>query len=90
MQDCLWEGGGSDHEVILKQVTRRAETVHTWLTRITNLKLICPVMHCPVQRVSVCSFDLVPNVGFWVFSGEKVKCKHSLHQMFPQQEISGW
>jgi len=31
MQDCPWEGEGSDHEVILEQVTRRAESVHTGL-----------------------------------------------------------
>jgi hypothetical protein len=53
MQDCLWEGEGSDHEVILKQVTRRAETVHTWLTQIASLKLIYPVMHSPVQYTAV-------------------------------------
>jgi hypothetical protein len=38
----------------------------------------------------MCGLDLVPSVGFWIFSGEKMKCKHSLFQIFPQHEISGW
>jgi len=53
MQDCTWESEGSDHEVIHEQVTRRTESVHTWLTRNTNLKLICPIMHSPVQYTAV-------------------------------------
>jgi len=53
VQDCPWEGEGSDHEVILEQVTRRAEFVRAWLAQITNLKLICPVMHCHVQYTAV-------------------------------------
>ena len=53
MRDCLWEREGSDHEVILEQVTRRAESVHTWITWITNLKLICPVMHSCAGSFSV-------------------------------------
>jgi len=43
-----------------------------------------------MRRVSMYSLDPVSSVGFWVFSAEKMKCKHSHCLMFPQEESWGW